>query len=400
MRFDYYPVGSSTPVSESVSALELAKYIASDWMPGVPPESQNALATVLRSVLRPVGARWCVSPDLAFTDRQWKGTTSWILGVAFARFVIEKESYPFWLPVSACTPSTSPFRPDTGEWTTDRAREWHTVYRSSDARSRFLPDYLVCRQANDGTFEYAFVESKGTARRLSNLTDALPKWVNQVNNAELEYRGRPESVARRLIVATRVNPGVLGEDGRAIVVRAWNRSDQAESDDSVRFALFLAAHYAGLCRRLGLDDYAESMIQAGLRIEARLNALHPAGAHPRTERGFEARGPLLSYEPNDRISHDNMRELPIRRATNRHARFLLGDGVFEVALTRPALDIMQAIDSGDAVRAAAVAFHAVQYAREFLDYHRRHSDNRVAVTLNGVAVFDTSLLTLGQMSRQ
>jgi hypothetical protein len=333
---------------------------------------------------------------LALTDRQWKGTTSWILGVAFARFVMEKENYPFWLPVSACTPSKAAFRTSTGKWTADRPREWHTVRRRSNAGSRYLPDYLVCRLAASGTYEYGFVESKGTDRNVRALNSALPKWIDQVNSADLEYQMKQMSVARRLIVATRINPKAKTDEGRAIVVRAWNRDDHEQSDDPIRFALFLAEHYAGLCRRLGLYDHAEAMVQAGNRIAPPPEESQPGGAHRRSERAeraLKSKLLALSYEPNNWIDLGNVEGRPVRHGTERHVHFLLGDRVFEAALTTAALDIMQALDSGDVNRVAGTAYDTLRQTREWMDYYRDRGNDRIAITLNGVAVFDAEALT-------
>ena len=51
MYFDYYPVGSSTPISQKVTNLQLAKYIATDWIPRVPISMMNGFADVLNNIL-------------------------------------------------------------------------------------------------------------------------------------------------------------------------------------------------------------------------------------------------------------------------------------------------------------------------------------------------------------
>lgn len=120
MYFQYYPVGESTVKKESVTDLEIASYIATEWFPNVPYSVINGFAEVIGNVLMPIrkgsSTFWHVNPDLAITDRQWKGMTSWIVGVAFTRFVIESEGYPWWSPVSAFKGDRSRGLTTTGNW--------------------------------------------------------------------------------------------------------------------------------------------------------------------------------------------------------------------------------------------------------------------------------------------
>ena len=145
---EYYDVGCSKPVVRPIILLDLAKHVATEWMPGVPNPVIDGLAGVLYGVLEPcqIGYRnnyWCVNPNLARTDRQWRGATSWILGVAFARFAMECEGYRWWAPLSAFGGPKSTGKTDTGCWVGPKVE--YSIRKKSSSSARYLPDYVVCR---------------------------------------------------------------------------------------------------------------------------------------------------------------------------------------------------------------------------------------------------------------
>ncbi len=242
MQIEYYPPRSKAPVFKKVSAEDLAGYLGTEWIPGTPRSFIDSLTEIIGTILTRVKLNgsvdsWCVNADVADTDRQWRGVTSWIIGVAFARDVMESEGYSWWSPVSGFSGTVSTGKTKTGRWMPWIPRSLYSVEKLG-TKSNLLPDYTACRLSGDGTFQYAFVESKGTKNNIQNKHLAPADWLNQVNNAKLLFRERIAPVAHRYVVATRINPDAKRANTRRIIVRAWDSQDDGlDSQDRTDITL-------------------------------------------------------------------------------------------------------------------------------------------------------------------
>ena len=72
--------------------------------------------------------------------------------------------------------------------------------------------------------------------------------------------------------------------------------------------------------------------------------------------------------------------------------FRLGERVFGMAFTREALQIMEAIVSPSHGELASVAEYAEHELQRRLNHYQNVEEQNVAVTLNGIAVFDRNLV--------
>ena len=310
---EYYDVGCSKPVVRPIILLDLAKHVATEWMPGVPNPVIDGLAGVLYGVLEPcqIGYRnnyWCVNPNLARTDRQWRGATSWILGVAFARFAMECEGYRWWAPLSAFGGPKSTGKTDTGCWVGPKVE--YSIRKKSSSSARYLPDYVVCRaNGPQPGVEYAFVESKGTDYSIATWRVPRIEWSDQVRNAELLFQQRVVPVGRHLVVATRVNPEALQPSTRKVVVRLWNTDEGTQLDGGSMFAAFLAIHYAAMCRRLGYQQLEELMTSAAQEISRSANDSPPSRQGDNSLQDRERRMRELSHNVSNLIRSHQLRRV-------------------------------------------------------------------------------------------
>lgn len=203
-------------------------------------------------------------------EKQWKQTTSWMIGVAFCHFVAELEGYCWWAPVSAFTTAKRKKFVAIDYWTKFLLVAECLVQQPTPALSNLYPDYVLARTKKSSSMkaEISFAESKGDKRAIKNLTTPHRVWSNQSKNAEFIYNGTPIIAAQHLLVATRVNPGAEKPKTRKIQVRAWNSRAVETNVTKSAFRAVLAAHYIGVCKRLDLNMNTEL-----IALNSLLNAL-------------------------------------------------------------------------------------------------------------------------------
>lgn len=391
MYFDYFPINASTSTSTAITALQLATYIATEWRPSIPTSFINSFVDVIHVALEPRSINgsqyWCANSDLANTDRQWSGVTSWMMGIAFTRFIIEEEGYPWWSPVSAFKGSSSVGKTMTGNWPFILPRSHFTINKPSG----LLPDYLVLKLNRHGTIEFAFVESKGTNRSIASWRVAPTNWVEQ-SRAKLYYGTTEMKVARNIVIATRVNPIGKRLVTRKVVVRAWNENNRAENTNAIILAYFLASHYSSICFRLGYTRFADLMTLIGARIindsEAERQQVNAQIAS-----GFNRELEILR-NPDDFRTTLNVRVGPyIIDETNSPINLIFGERIFTARFTRSAFLIMRDIvfsNPNQLISNILTTLNGIEDLRRLL---RNQSSDSLAVTLNGIAVFDQSLLS-------
>ena len=352
MNFEYQSVGSTAAVIRRVSLLRLATNVVTDWMPGVPNSLAHGFVDWLGNVVKAesvltVGKNgWVVQETVAGFEKQWKQMTSWMLGVAFCRFVAEIEGYPWWAPVSAFTAAKRKTKVSTDYWIRYLRVARCRIQTPTPALSRLYPDYVLARKRKSSPLsEISFVESKGDKRPLKNLTVPPGDWRSQSKNAEFVYNNVPMTAARHLLVATRVNPNAKDPKTRKIQVRAWNSRDPDSRSTESAFRAILAAHYIGVCERLDLTGNAEL-----IALNCLLDALETngEGLSRLPEHAAEIRDFDFLRGRREELSGIAREELQIRGTRTNlliyynptRAPFTVGDNAMQIGLSQFAMDVI------------------------------------------------------------
>jgi hypothetical protein len=339
-HFEYYGIGSSSPSYIRMSLTELAVNIVTDWMPGVPPEMARGFTDLLDRTLKPeVGSSpklWAVEPFVDSFENQWKQVTSWILGVAFCRKIIEMEGYPWWAPVSAFKNPGRSKKTSTHYWQTKLSVNDCEVRRPN--AHMLFPDYILAKTTGAGSYDVSFAESKATDAGLKKRATPPSDWRAQSQNANFYFKKKKQLVTQRLLVATRVNPKAVRPQNRRVIVRAWNSREPDNQVTQDTFRNLLQLHYLGICVQLRL---AENARQLGLTNDAE-------------EGRVRRQGPLPGDA--DAVQRDAFRELSVAEFKSetierlggarvffpeRTPEFTVGDRRIRVGLTESALDVMQ-----------------------------------------------------------
>jgi hypothetical protein len=361
MNFEFVDIGTISPIPVPASVEELAANVITDWMPGAPNDLARGFGELLSNILESVGPpgnqRWAVKAETACYEKQWRQATSWILGVALCRKVIEQAGYQWWAPVSAFAPAgrRSPW-PWGLYWNTPGLVPGDCVVRRLNPK-QFLPDYVVARlNSLSGTGQIAFVESKGCKDSLASSPRALPCWRQQAGNGEFICQGIVVPPAQQMVVATRVNPGASRTRTRHLYVRAWNTADLERSSDEKILQEIAAAHYFGVCHRLGMRANAMLLWKAALQRS------DVSAADRRFMRILEA--------PWDRLASDAAQE--VVRVTIRieaeergfmvsgigHGLFALGESKVQLGLSEPAFDLIRSLQQSKPHEASPHGFLA------------------------------------------
>jgi hypothetical protein len=257
-KYEYYPLASTSSTRPSVSLLQLAINVVTDWMPGVPNSLASGFSELLGQMLKAetidTDDLWTVQRRMTGFEKQWKQVTSWILGVAFARKVIEDLGYPWWAPVSAF--SSKRRTTHTEAWTFYLPPSQCRVERNNS--SKLFPDYVLARTKPTALgYEISFAESKGCADSLEKRTVPPSDWKLQSTNARFFFGTVPQLITQYLLIATRVYPTGQRERTRRILVRTWNDNVPDAEVTLEAFRNVVIAHYFGVCERSGLTANAQ-----------------------------------------------------------------------------------------------------------------------------------------------
>lgn len=276
MNADYWPIGGNVRSFLPVSMAELAGNIATDWLPTRPSAVSTGMTDLLGEVLYEeqfaVNRRWIVNRQLTGMDRQWRGVTSYICGVAFCRKIAEILGYTWCVPVSFYWQNTQPnlFM----NW-------WSPFFNIRDCviqkgvLSNLLPDYLLARRSTSGAFEIAFCESKGTSRALQNLSSPPTTWRNQSRNAAFVYQGAVVQPVQCIIVATRIQPRLIRATNRVCQVRVWNVKEEVPPVPAEAIRAILLTHYMAVFRCVGLGALANCLIEFGPEVQRQVDGATP-----------------------------------------------------------------------------------------------------------------------------
>jgi hypothetical protein len=254
-KVEYWAVGRANSVPLSLTQAEISRALIADWLPTLSFAASRSvlgwpyyLLDVESGAIHP----YLVLKSIAgWSDRQWKGVLSWMIGIAGTRRVLNEEKYVWIAPLSAFYPNrrqqvATPF------WHSGYPPSVLTIESDPSNSSRLRPDYVAARPSSGGNPEFAIVESKGTSISLSNLVVCPTDWARQVRNAIAKVNNLPFPIPRYLVVATRCNPNAIRDRSRRLQTRAWNSQTTASPDSRDMLVELMAAHYSGLCRNLAL----------------------------------------------------------------------------------------------------------------------------------------------------
>ena len=220
----FWSIGSAHEERLPLTASQIAGYLMLDWLPHFPPAKGSQFVSWPKQLLTTTGRgeRYlALHGALRGSERQWKGFLSWMIGVAATRRVLAREGYRYVAPASAFYREAATL-PATGRWPKRLPPGRLVVEASASSKSRLRPDYLAVRRHAGGGWEFAAVESKGTARSLASLSACPGPWHEQARNILVEHDGRDLKLSRHLVVAARSNPNAKTDAARRIQVRAWN----------------------------------------------------------------------------------------------------------------------------------------------------------------------------------
>ena len=264
---DLWRVGNPSPERYDFTTEDVSAHLLDDWCPWLPVAVGSSFMgwpPYLLSGPAPWAAtRLSLIEQARGSERQWKSVLSWMLGVAGARHYLERDLYRWIAPVSA-------FYQDAVVGVSTQS--WDLPFPKPDLSVRRLknrvlaPDFLAARSTSSAGIDWAVVEAKGTHLNISNKPQCPADWKGQVDNIEVRVDGRPLTIPRRLVIATRVNPNAKRPSSRAIQVRAWNQQKHSEGSEDAQIAILdiVSAHLFGLFRNLQLDENAQA-ISLGLQ---------------------------------------------------------------------------------------------------------------------------------------
>lgn len=269
MFMEYWGVGATTKSTLPMTVDNVSSHLIADWIPALPAAIGSSFIgwpPYLIEVIKFEGRDLLtLRRETGRTERQWKGVLSWMLGIAGTRQVLASEQYRWVAPLSAFYPEAL-HEVDLSQWHPAFPRSSIQITSRPGSPSRLRPDYLALR-STVGTFECAVVESKGTERCLTSMSNCPDEWSNQARNAFVVVNDVEITIPRHLVVASRVNPNARRSSTRRIQVRAWNRLDAAQPTLPLDAVIdVVAAHLFGLFRGLLLPQNA---LAIALSVKAR-----------------------------------------------------------------------------------------------------------------------------------
>lgn len=333
-KYDYYPLVSPPSTRPSVSLLQLATNVVTDWMPGVPNSLASGFSELLGEMLKAERIDsddlWTVRQRMTSFEKQWKQVTSWILGVAFARKVVEDLGYAWWAPVSAF--SSKHRTTHTASWTFHLPPSECKVERNNS--SKLFPDYVLARtKANGLGYEISFAESKGCTDSLENRSLPPSDWKLQSTNARFIFRTVPQVVTQHLLIATRIYPAGQRLRTRRIQIRTWNAK---VLDAEVTLDVFrdvVIAHYFGVCERSGLTANAQLLA---------LRNYSPQEPDERIGRRLELVKARLLGTANQELHREQIGEASVYFGPP-SSTFKVGEMAIRIGLAEPALKLLQSL---------------------------------------------------------
>jgi len=344
-KYDFWGIGRVSATSKDVNLARLAMHIATDWVPTSPTSVANGLTALLDEVLETApfwnGDHWLTREPVRAFERQWRGVTSYAVGVSFCVETFLDLGYTWWAPVSFWKHNQAGNMPFL--W-------WSPIFNALQCEirpdasnpSRLMPDFVLARRHHNGGFEIAFAEAKGRTWSLQNCHTCPNDWQSQSRNAIFRLSGNVIVPAQNMVVATRIQPRGVRTGTRKLQVRAWNNSTQPTPIPTAAAREILLLHYAGICAKLGMRNTAKLLAHAPLR--ARQQQMERQGSRQSSGRGF---GELLDMARSERA------EIPLRSNTvpemisTEGAVFPIGEIRLRIGFSRAAAYMLDALAHWD-----------------------------------------------------
>lgn len=316
MNVDYWSIGATTRTAWPVTNLELATDIALDWMPTRPACTAPAVVDLLDEILEQDTPNncWLANPAVAGFERQWRGVTSFMIGVPFCIKVIRQLGYTWWAPVGCFRHNLHTNKPFYW-WSPAFPISRCEVRHDSVNPSRLYPDYIAAKRDPAGNYRIAYFEAKGTVNALQNCVLCPTHWHQQVRSAQLYNNGVYVPASQNVVVATRLRPDAVYPSTRRIQVRAWNNNDPELLAPFDLVSEVVRVHYVGVCLRLGLERTAQALAMAP--------AFHGDGLEARRWRtALGKRMPQL--EDSSNVSREETEERPVTNSQYPTVHFARG----------------------------------------------------------------------------
>lgn len=266
MKIVYHPIEACKPRKIQATLQELALNIITDWMPGSPSSLSFGFLDLLANIMERKEidgeSTWTIRPEAGDFEKQWKQVTSWLLGVAFCRKIVNLKGYHWWAPVSVFSNPKVVGRIKDRNWPSSFPSGSCFIKKPDNPDSNLMPDYVLAKyDFNKNKYRIAFAESKGCKDSLENKTDPPDSWRNQSRNAEFYYKGSLYSPTQNLIIATRVNPSAIRVKTRQIYVREWNSEDKTHDIPEEAFISLITYYYAIIFKLMGMDANSELLFK-------------------------------------------------------------------------------------------------------------------------------------------
>ena len=231
-------------LSPSVSELELARYIATDWQPFSPisPLAVEVVRQFLNLIVRDRYGDWVMTRKPNQLTRGWKGMISEAVSIAFSRHsASDSKGYDFCAHVDHFLPGGFLHLPDLD------------VRKLKGHQRRFRPDYLLAA-SNFRPYSAADIESnrvgsmevKGKSR---SIIGKVSKDQKKQSKNLLLYRIHSDGsktnipIRQKLLSQVRCNNSLEGLEQRTVAVRHSNSLDNSEKEDPALFFTVVMAHY-------------------------------------------------------------------------------------------------------------------------------------------------------------
>ncbi len=263
----FWDVGAVGEASLPMTASHMAAHLAADWLPGLSPLGGAPLVSWPFRLMLPYHDKKSsrtllrVRRRVAWSDRQWNGVLSWMVGVCGARQYLVRDGYLWVAPLSAFYADKRKHVDIDPKWPTPLRPGKLTATSAPTNPSRLMPDYVALRKgvgADD--WHLALVEAKGTAAALQNRTACPKDWHDQARNAIVRFEGTRIVPDRHLVTATRCNPDKARKITTALQLRAWNHEEATAATPTGAAMEVATVALLGICNNLGLRANARCLL--------------------------------------------------------------------------------------------------------------------------------------------
>ncbi len=265
----FWDVGAAAEASLPMTATDMQAHLVADWLPGLAPLAGAPLVSWPARLTLPYHHQPTNQDFLpmrrraAWSDRQWNGFLSWMVGVCGTRQYLAHDGYQWVAPLSAFYANKRKRVDIDPAWPPPLPPGDLTASEDPTNPSRLMPDYMALRKGpGPDDWHLALVEAKGTSAALQNKAACPQNWHNQARNAIIEYRGTRVAPDRNLVTATRCSPGAVREFTTVLQLRAWNEDGEGYAAPTGVAVEAATVALLGICNSLGLRLNSRCLLHA------------------------------------------------------------------------------------------------------------------------------------------